>query len=761
MTLKRTLCALLAASMLTTGLATTAGTANAVEVEKEPSLADLAAQRTGNSYGLADNIQDGVILHCFDWKYNDIKDMIPQIAEAGFTAVQTSPAQRDSSYGVWYMMYQPQGFTVATNALGTKEDLKNLCSVAEEYGVKIVVDVVANHLRGNGYDVDDNMSRGNHPEYWHGNDSGINYGDRYSITHNDLGMADLNSENATVQQIVAGYIDELKGLGVDGCRWDAAKHIGLPSESCNFWPAVTKQGLWHYGEILSEPGPSNGAGLMQEYTKYISVTDSDYCKNVRSAYENGGTAGAIGNWSERGVSKDKLVYWAESHDTYSNDGSYGEASQFVDQNKIDRAYAIIASQSGASALYFSRPGPTSKEQIMAGAKGSTHFTSKEVAAVNHFHNAMVGQAEYYVNENGAAAVCRTGGAVIAKGSGSGQVTISNGGGTVTPGTYTDEITGNEWTVTSTSISGTVGDTGIAVIYDEGSVVSGARVSATPADASFTTATLDVTITAKNATSASYSTSEGDSGSFTDSKKITIGGKTNVTGTSKNITVTVKATGEDGKEVSKTYTYTKSDPSLVTAIYFDNSSYNWSKVYAYVYTESGSVSEMAAWPGVEMSKDSATGYYKLELDEAFENALVIFSDGTNSADKRYPADQEPGIPIGGKSMLFSANHTWEPYTPPVPDDSDTDSDDTDSDDTDSDEPKTKVLLGDATQDGKVNLRDATLCQQAAVGTKTLKGNALLAADVNDDSKVTTIDAFAIQKYDINLDTGYDIGKKVEK
>jgi len=49
----------------------------------------------------------------------------PAIAEAGFTAVQTSPAQRDDSFGVWYMLYQPQSFSISTNALGSKFLVKN------------------------------------------------------------------------------------------------------------------------------------------------------------------------------------------------------------------------------------------------------------------------------------------------------------------------------------------------------------------------------------------------------------------------------------------------------------------------------------------------------------------------------------------------------------------------------------------------------------------------------------------------------------
>ena len=95
-------------------------------------------QVDANEYGLVDNIQDGTILHCFDWKYNDIKAELKNIADAGFTSVQTSPAQRDDSYGVWYMLYQPQSFSIATNALGSKEDLQSLCTEAEKYGIKVL-----------------------------------------------------------------------------------------------------------------------------------------------------------------------------------------------------------------------------------------------------------------------------------------------------------------------------------------------------------------------------------------------------------------------------------------------------------------------------------------------------------------------------------------------------------------------------------------------------------------------------------------------
>ena len=423
-----------------------------------------------NSYGLPENCQDGTILHCFDWSFNQIKEELLNIAKAGFTSVQTSPSQGNAgNNATWYFAYQPYDFTFAAGGLGSKQDLINLCTEADKYGIKVIVDVVSNHLNGSMNYV---APKWNNNEYWHTHGSNIDYNNRWQVTHGDIGMRDLNSEHPTVYNAVRAYVDELKSYGVDGIRWDAAKHIGLPSEGCDFWSAVTKNSeMWHYGEILIGPTDNGGNDhLMKEYTNYISVTDNTYGRDMRYSIQGGNAYSHNGNWANRGVASDKIVYWAESHDTYANDGKYGEDSRSASVNHINRTYALLASRASSTALYFSRPTSTSANAIRLGQKGSLDFKNKEVAAVNHFHNAMIGQKDYYVSENGVMAVCREKGVVVVKASGSGNVTISNGGGTVAPGTYKDEITGNTWTVTSSKITGTIGSTGIAVVYNSDGII---------------------------------------------------------------------------------------------------------------------------------------------------------------------------------------------------------------------------------------------------------------------------------------------------
>lgn len=415
-----------------------------------------------NDYGIPDNIQDANILHCFDWTFAQIQQELPAIAEAGFGAVQVSPVQGNClTNAEWFYAYMPYDFKFKQNGNGSSAQLKNLCTEAAKYGIKIIVDVVANHV---------NQASGYHDTWWDSNgrvrwNGGINYGDRYSITHGQLGeYGDVNSEDSQVQARAKAFVQELKDLGVKGIRWDAAKHIGLPSESCNFWKEVTSvPGMYHYGEILDTPGGGNATNLMKEYASYMSVTDNTYSNQCR---EKGGVPSSASNWAGS-IGANKIVYWGESHDDYSNDPS---ASRNISQEVIDRTYAIVACRNGSTALYFSRPSGQSKSAIRMGQKGSVQFKKNHIAEVNKFRNLMIGRAEYYSQNGSAASVTRKdGGAVIVRKDGQGSVSIANGGGYCPAGTYVDRVSGNKFTVTASTISGNVGASGIAVIYNDGTI----------------------------------------------------------------------------------------------------------------------------------------------------------------------------------------------------------------------------------------------------------------------------------------------------
>ena len=502
-----------------------------------------------NKYGLKDNIQDGVILHCFDWTLADIQEEIPNIAKAGFTAVQTSPVHERAGKGsVWYDVYRPYDFKIG-NGLGTEADLKALCAKAHEYGVKVIVDVVANHT-----DYSNVAQRLLDLGLYHQLGHGINWGDRFDVTHGEIGMKDLDTNNPTVQAIIKQYIQDLKACGVDGVRWDAIKHIGLPSEGDSFMQNVVDQEMYNYGEILDNTG-GNDKILFPEYQTYMSITDNGYGNGFANSFAGGSINESVGNFNQRNAKTEKLVYWGESHDTYANDG--GE-SKNKSQNVIDRAYAVVAGNNGATALYFSRPAQKAKNDIKFGDKGSVHFKDAEVAQVNYMHNVCAGEPNYYVKGNGVCAQVRKSGAIIVLGNGSDRdVTVANGAGDgkwLKPGTYKDMVGGGAFTVNASTISGHVGESGIAVIYNAGPIVLTPEVVFNPADGTaFSDETLTVTATPLNAVSAWIQVNDGAKQTFTAAKQFVVGADVAY---GKNVTITWGATDKDGKTETGSVTYKK-------------------------------------------------------------------------------------------------------------------------------------------------------------------------------------------------------------
>ena len=749
---KRVISIVVALCMILSCVICSGFTAAAADKDITEISANADTQTTGASYGLASKVEDGNILHCFNWTLNDIKNELPNIAAAGFTSVQTSPLQPHNASGAWYWLYQPTDSTIG-NELGDYNALKSLCSEAQKYGIKVIVDVVANHLAGwnDGTWSDSIAGSWRNSSYFHNEGACNNWDNRYDVTHKNIGMPDLNSENQDVINKWAQMAESLKSAGVSGVRWDAAKHIGLPSEGCGFWSKISSLGMYNYGEILDNPAGSSGddynSKLMQEYASYIGVTDSSFSGHITGCIRDGKTDGRNANWGNRGVAAKRIVYWAESHDTYCNNGW----TNSLDERIIDRAYAVLAARADSQALYLSRPFEKNHDSIQYAKKGSTHFTAKEIAAVNHFHNAMVGTKEYFLTDNGCFVVCRGGGAVIVSPSGSNfDITVQNGGGLVPSGTYKDEVSGSTWTVNGSSISGHIGDTGVAVIYDQ--PAAGPTVYANPGSSTFKTDTLSVTLGYSNATSGTYSINGGSYQSFTNGQTITIG--SGVSAGSK-ITVTVRAT--NGSQTDQaTYTYTKVDPNATQTVYFNNNYYNWSQVYCYIYADNnGSIISNGEWPGQLMTQGSGNIWY-YDVPLGLENGRAIFTEDRDASDHRYPGDGDPGLDLNYNSMIFGDNRSWTiydggsitPVNPTTP---------TPTTKPVIPTPAGKVLLGDSDQDGIISIFDATVIQRHLAGLSTLTGNGLAAGDVDRDNDLTIFDATGIQRWLAGYHTSTKVGE----
>ena len=437
----------------------------------------------GASQYAQDTVQGGAVLHCFCWTYNQIKEHLPEIYEAGYTAVQTSPVQvpkdfstsylNDPLTAVWWKFYQPFSLTIADGNtwLGNRQQLQSLCTEADRYNIKVIVDIVANHVANNGPDGGSyaNVPSGveqslQNAAYYHTGTSKVSSESRYDLTQNHIGMPDLNTGNSYIQTRVLDLLKDCVDLGVDGFRFDAAKHIETPNDAAsfrsNFWPTVINgikaydSDVYCYGEVLGGAGTNFDAS---NYTTYMSITEDSSSNNARNAAGNGNASGLSNFYLNKGESASQAVMWAESHDTYMDGASSG-----VSNAVITKTWAITGSRNDITTLFFARPANK------VGVDGDTTWKSKEIAEINKFKNYFNGQSEYLsasgktaYNERGTSGVC------IAKLDGAGTVSLPTH--TMAAGTYKDQITGNTFTVANGTISGTVGSSGVAVVYNVTSV----------------------------------------------------------------------------------------------------------------------------------------------------------------------------------------------------------------------------------------------------------------------------------------------------
>ena len=795
---------LVVASALLTSSFAAITSVNAAEVD--------SAQTASADSTLRDKVGDGVMLHAFNWSYNTIKENLPAIAAAGYTTVQTSPVQQPKDYstsgdvtGQWWKLYQPISFHIAEQSwLGTKDDLKSLCDEADKYGIKIICDIVSNHIANADETRPDSVSnqvKKYEPEFYKKRRT---YTRTYKGDANDSSVQavvqghvskcpDLVTNDTAVQTYIINLLKECIDCGVDGFRFDAAKHIETEDDgeyASDYWKNITtsassyytqKTGddLYIYGEILNNCGADRS---YSSYTKYINVTDNRTGDAVLYNVTRGKASTATNAKYKSGVAASNAVLWAESHDTYegsSGSSGFSNTAGISDENVV-KAWAIVASRKDSTALFFARPGTA----LMGGVSTDTTYKSTAVSEINKFHNLFVGQSEKLGSSGDIAYVARgTSGIVLSNCKGT-NASVSISGTGLADGKYTDTVSGAEFTVANGVLTGSIGKTGVAVVYN-GTTTPKAINSVE--SGSFRGDTMTLTLGLENATSGTYCLDDSTPVKFTGTTSIRIGSDYKP---GETITLTVTAT--DGvKTSSMVYKYTKSTAQESGVYVFFNpaTQKGWSAPYqVYIYDETtnkGTVYKNANWPGEAMTLDPATGYYYYEVpksssisaDEDDENQAPSDFDLSTSANTRviisekggeqYPGRTDTPISLNGSSKAFSLTKagTWEdttltptkveieatdvtkgsaaePTTKPVPSTRPTTAQP-------ATEPSGNAVYGDVNGDGDITVVDATLVQKHVVQLETLSADKQILADVNGDNTISVVDATLIQKYVVQL------------
>ncbi|CAD5221708.1 unnamed protein product [Bursaphelenchus xylophilus] len=217
----------------------------------------LAPSSDADPYDDTHNIGSrDLMVHLFEWKWNDIAQECENfLSKNGYGAVQISPPNEhiminENNDVPWFVRYQPVSYQLNSRS-GNETELQDMIRRCNAVGVRIIVDVVLNHMVGVNQKAgqDKRWSSGaSHfdaaqgVEYFPGvpfnksdfNDPLCNHdieGPDYQ--HNAahvkecrlVGLLDLNQGKPEVREKMIKYLNNLIEFGVAGFRFDASKHM--------------------------------------------------------------------------------------------------------------------------------------------------------------------------------------------------------------------------------------------------------------------------------------------------------------------------------------------------------------------------------------------------------------------------------------------------------------------------------------------------------------------------------------------------------
>lgn len=619
-------------------------------------------QANDGKFMLAEKVADGAILQAFCWDFNTISRSMADIAAAGFSAVQTSPINaclegEDGGMelygdGKWYYHYQPTDFKIGNYQLGSKEEFTAMCAEAEKYGVKVLVDVIANHTTPQ-YDAiaEDLIQAGGGSlellYHQHNNKEISHWDDRLECTTAKMGgLPDINTERPSFQEYFLEFINDTISCGADGFRYDTAKHIGLPDDpkeddgfTNNFWERVTTEvdnheNLFIYGEVLQ-----GGNDKLAEYINAIGrTTSSTYGGKIReSVTTNNVNTSMVGDYFIGSSDPAKVVTWVESHDNYINDSSW----MSLDKDHVILGWAIITARKDGTPLFFSRPYMSNIDNIWGmnriGPQGDDMYKDARVSAVNFFRTAMNGEEETLVNPGSDSSILMiergTKGAVIVNTNGEKTVDFETN---LKDGAYTDRVDRTtQYTVKGGKLTceSKLAENSVVVLYNDGyQEYAPCANTGVAEDTQFVTAadSYELKLTLENAGEGTV-TIDGAEKTFKNGDTVTLKkpaeGEVAVAELSANNEKGIPTYERIEITFREDYEITKG-----TKVYFEKPDDWGDKIYAYVYDRAEN--ENAVWPGKEMTKES-DGTYSYEMTRKWKNPRIIFNDGAEDGSVQYP------------------------------------------------------------------------------------------------------------------------------
>jgi len=148
---------------------------------------------------------------------------IPRLHDMGIDILwlmPITPISIEKRQGSWGSYYAASSYTDIDPAYGTADDFKDLIDTAHRFGMKVIIDWVANHT---GYDHQWTVS---HPHFYHKDEKG-----NFTDLHGWIDVIDLNYTVSELRtEMIRSMIHWIKQFGIDGFRCDMARTVPI-----DFW----------------------------------------------------------------------------------------------------------------------------------------------------------------------------------------------------------------------------------------------------------------------------------------------------------------------------------------------------------------------------------------------------------------------------------------------------------------------------------------------------------------------------------------------
>ncbi|MGD1863054.1 MAG: alpha-amylase family glycosyl hydrolase [Phormidesmis sp.] len=296
------------------------------------------------------------IYHAFNQNYADIENYACGLAGKGYSHLQISPAQRSNPGPEWWKRYQPYDLSVI-EGLGSEDDLRQLISTAHSCDLKIIADVVFNHMANldGGEDFEDLSKYPNlTPEDFHTNLSNvgarpcsINYSDGNRDSEMNCwlgGLPDLKFTD-NVKTIQKAHLRLLLDLGVDGFRFDSAKHMptNVLNEYINYINQQSRGNAWNYLEVINDDDT-----IGEDYSWVAAVSDFVLYNDMKEIFTQDGDLRSL---PAAALDDSRSITFGNNHDTMRalNVAALNPYSDVTD-SYLATAY-VLARESGTPLIF--------------------------------------------------------------------------------------------------------------------------------------------------------------------------------------------------------------------------------------------------------------------------------------------------------------------------------------------------------------------------------------------------------------------------